>query len=86
MFFHWFNVYLPTKVLVFSSMISFFISINGSIPGRVAILATTMLTLMNLAGNTRAVSGRIKMINALCNDFLFRNNPCPSILRLSTGG
>ena len=57
MFFHWFNVYLPTKVLVFSSMISFFISINGSIPGRVAILATTMLTLMNLAGNTRAVSG-----------------------------
>ena len=34
---------------------SFFISIETSLPARVAILATTMLTLMNKAANAREV-------------------------------
>ena len=34
---------------------SFFISVENSLPARVAILATTMLTLMNKAANAREV-------------------------------
>ena len=45
-----------TAILIFENPNSFFISLETSLPARVAILATTMLTLMNKAANAREVA------------------------------
>ncbi len=58
------NGYLPTALLVMSSWISFLVSAD-MVPGRMALLVTLLLMLINISGQASAVSPTRNKLDAL---------------------
>ncbi len=58
------NVYLPSGVLVAGSWIGFFIP-PELVPGRMALLVTILLMLMNFSADLSSQAPAIKMLTAL---------------------
>ena len=56
--------YLPTGLLVMISWISFFIP-PDIVPGRMALLVTIFLMIINLSASSRVVAPRAKALTAL---------------------
>ncbi len=59
-----FNAYMPSGILVVASWISFFIP-PEIVPGRMALLVTTLLMLINFSSYVRSQSPAINSLTAL---------------------
>ncbi len=54
------NVFLPTAVMVFVSFISFIIPVE-MIPGRMALLVTIFLMLVNISNSERSIGPEVEI-------------------------